>query len=54
MKDKLFNELLESIQEIDAIARGKKKPARTFHCNASDGIGIFPAFVQLVEQSRGK
>jgi putative transcriptional regulator len=31
MKDKLFNELLESIQEIDAIARGKKKPARTFH-----------------------
>src|SRR5437764_6965146 len=31
MKDKLFNELLESIQEMDVIARGKKKPARTFH-----------------------
>ncbi len=31
MKDKLFNELLESIQEMDAIAPGKKEPARTFH-----------------------
>ncbi len=28
MNDKLFNELLESVKEMDAIASGKKKPSR--------------------------
>ncbi len=30
MNDKMFNELLESVQEMDTITKGKKKPARTF------------------------
>ncbi len=30
MNDETFNELLESVREMDAIAKGKKKPARTF------------------------
>lgn len=30
MDNKLFNELLSSVQEMDKIAKGKKKPARTF------------------------
>ena len=30
MDKKMFNELLESVKEMDAIAAGKKKPARVF------------------------
>lgn len=31
MNDEMFNELLDSVKEMDQIARGKKKPARRFH-----------------------
>jgi len=31
MDDKMFTELLGSVKEMDQIARGKKKPARTTH-----------------------
>ncbi|MGH8511771.1 MAG: helix-turn-helix domain-containing protein [Gammaproteobacteria bacterium] len=31
MNSKMFSELLESVQEMDAIAQGKSKPARAFH-----------------------
>ena len=31
MNDEMFNELLDSVKEMDQIARGKKKPARSFH-----------------------
>ncbi len=30
MNDEMFKELLGSVQEMDAIAKGKKKPPRTF------------------------
>ena len=30
MKDDMFNELLESVKEADAIMRGKAKPGRVF------------------------
>ncbi len=30
MKDRMFNELLESVKEMDQIRRGKKKPSRRF------------------------
>ena len=30
MDKKMFNELLESVKEMDAIAAGKKKPPRVF------------------------
>jgi len=31
MNNKMFSELLESVQEMHAIAKGKTKPARAFH-----------------------
>ncbi len=37
MKDKLFNELVESVREGGAILRGETKPSRTF---AVDGPNI--------------
>lgn len=36
MKEKLFNELLESIKEGGAIFRGEKKPSREFVMDAPD------------------
>jgi putative transcriptional regulator len=30
MKKEMFNELLESVQEMDGIVKGKKKPSRSF------------------------
>jgi putative transcriptional regulator len=30
MNDDMFNELLESVQEMDRIAKGEKKPSRSF------------------------
>jgi putative transcriptional regulator len=30
MKDKMFNELLEGVKEMDQIQRGRKKPSRQF------------------------
>ena len=30
MKDEMFNELLESVQEMDKISKGKKKASRQF------------------------
>jgi len=30
MKDEIFNELLESVKEMDKIAKGKKKASRRF------------------------
>ena len=30
MNDKMFNELLDSVKEMDKIAKGKKRPARKF------------------------
>jgi len=30
MKDKMFDELLESVKEMDQIQRGRKKPSRQF------------------------
>jgi putative transcriptional regulator len=36
MKEKLFNELLESIREGGAIFRGEKKPSREFVMDAPD------------------
>lgn len=30
MKDEMFNELLESVKEMDKIAKGKKKASRRF------------------------
>lgn len=30
MQDKLFNELMKSVKEMDAIAKGKQKPSPTF------------------------
>lgn len=30
MKEKMFNELLKSVQEMDQIAKGKKKASRRF------------------------
>lgn len=30
MKDEMFNELLESVKEIDKITKGKKKASRSF------------------------
>ena len=34
MKDKMFNELLESVREGGKILRGKAKPSRTFMMEA--------------------
>lgn len=31
MNDESFNELLESVREMDAIGRGEKAPSRVFH-----------------------
>lgn len=31
---KFFDELMESVQEMDEILRGEKKPSREFHVNA--------------------
>ena len=31
MKDEMFNELLESVKEMDKIAKGKKKVSRRFN-----------------------
>lgn len=36
MKDKLFNELIESIQEAGAIRRGERKPSRAYRVDAPD------------------
>lgn len=36
MKDKLFDELLESVREGGAILRGEKKPSREFVMDAPD------------------
>ena len=30
MNDEMFNELLESVKEMDKIARGKRRPSRQF------------------------
>lgn len=30
MNDEMFNELLDSVKEMDQIAKGKTKPSRTF------------------------
>jgi putative transcriptional regulator len=30
MKDQMFNELLDSVKEMDKIAKGNKRPARMF------------------------
>ncbi len=37
MNDEMFKELLESVQEMDAIAKGKKKPTRTFRHPEPEG-----------------
>jgi putative transcriptional regulator len=31
---KFFDELMESVQEMDEILRGEKKPSREFHVDA--------------------
>jgi len=36
MKDKLFNELLDSVREGGAILRGEKQPSRSFELEKTD------------------
>lgn len=38
MRKELFNELLESAKEANAIERGEMKPARTFHLDPKNDI----------------
>lgn len=36
MKDEMFNDLLQSMQEADLIVKGSKKPSRSFEIAAPD------------------
>jgi putative transcriptional regulator len=38
MKKELFDELLQSVKEADAIERGKAKPSRTFEVKTANDV----------------
>jgi len=51
MRKKLFNELLESVQQAAAIERGKLKPSRVFVVNKKNEVARVRARLGL-SQSR--
>ncbi len=60
MDNKLFNELLESVQQADEIVKGEREPAREFHVDAlqvkriREATGLTQArFAQLIHVSKG-